>query len=137
MTDFPAANEAFYQFFADVWTPTGFPFAFENEKFDETPNQPWARAVVRHNAASQDTLGRRLNRRFERLGAMFIQIFVPLKEGTARSKQLVQVISNGFEGERITGTTICFNDVIPREVPPTADWYQVTIEAQFRYSEIK
>ncbi len=141
MTDYPTANEAFAQRFSDVWTPTTFPFALENEKFTppsvDSPT-PWARMVVRHNAGTQDSLGPAGNRRFDRLGSLLVQVFTPLQEGTRQSKELTQTVIEGFEGTSITGTTICFNDVIAREVGSSDDvWYMAVIEITFRYTEIR
>ena len=137
MTDYPDASEAMTQLFSDVWTPSGFLFALGNDEFDPPVDSPWARMVIKHNGAPQKTLGRPTTRKFDRLGSMFIQVFTPQREGTRRSSELIQRVVDGFEGARISGTSICFNDVIPREVGPTDHWYQVTIECEFRYTDIK
>lgn len=137
MTDYPEANEAITQLFFDTWNPTGFPFTLGNEKFDPPEDSPWTRMVVRHNAATQSTLGRAPARKFDRFGSVLIQLFTPQREGTRRSAELVQTVVNGFEGARISGTTICFFDVIPREVGASDRWYQVTIEAEFRWTEVR
>ncbi len=136
-TTFPEAKEAIAQLFSDVWTPTGLPFALDNEKFDPPENTGWARMVVRHNASNQQTLGNRQNRKFQRFGAAFIQVFSTQRIGSSQTDGFVQRVLDGFEGARITDTTICFLDVIPREVGPMEQWFQVTIEAQFRYTEVK
>ena len=141
MTNYSDANEAFAQRFSDIWSPTGFPFELENESFTP-PNAdagtPWARMVVRHQDGMIDSLGRVGNRRFDRLGALFVQVFTPLQEGTRRTKQLAQLVSDGFEGSSIPGTTICFNDTIAREGGVSDDvWYMTTVEINFRYTEIR
>ena len=137
MTDYATANEAFAQRFSDVWTPTGFPFALGNEKFVPPDSTPWARMVVRHAAATQSTLGPDGSRQFDRIGSLIIQIFTPSPGNTRQSSELIQTIVNGFEGERIVGTSICFNDIIPREIGPDDKWYQVNIEAEFIYTDIR
>lgn len=137
MTDYPTANEAITQRFTDVWEPTGFEYGFGNEKLGSREDMPWARFVLRHSLATQSTLGPVGNRRFDRSGSAFIQVFTPTQEGTRRSAELVQRVVDGFEGARISGTSICFNDVIPREVGPSGKWYQVTIEVTFIYSDIR
>lgn len=136
-TTFPEAKEAIAQLFSDVWTPTGLGFALDNEKFDPPENAGWARMVVRHNASTQSTLGNRQNRKFDRFGAAFIQVFSAQRVGSNPTDGNVQLVLDGFEGARIPDTTICFLDVIPREVGPSDKWFQVTIEAQFRYTEVK
>lgn len=137
MTTYPDANEAITQLFSDTWTPSGFPFTLGNEKFTPPEDTPWARMVLRHNAATQSTLGRQPGRKFNRFGSVLIQVFTPLREGTRRSSELIQRVVNGFEGARISGSTICFLDVIPREVGPSGKWYQTNIEAEFRYTDTR
>ena len=137
MTDYPSANEAMIQHFADVWSPSGFEYTLGNEKFTPPVGSPWARMVIRHNAATQSTLGQSGNRQFDRFGSVIIQVFTPEQEGTTRASQLIQRITDGFEGARITGTTICFLDTIPREIGVSDEWYQVNVEATFRYTELK
>lgn len=116
------------------------PLALPNEDF--TPpkpgtNTPWARLAFRHNSSFQQTQGPVGCRKFERQASAFIQVFRPEDEGEENSAELVDLVLAEFEGARITGTTVCFLDVIPREVGPSGKWYQVTIEATFRYTEVK
>lgn len=137
MTTIPEAEEALAQRFVDTWTPTGHEFTLENEKFSRPESEPWARFSVRINAATQDTLGGVGNRKFERSGSVFVQVFTPLDEGTNRSSQLVQTVVNGFEGTRIVGTTIRFNDVIPRKTGIDDKWFGQIVEATFDFDETK
>ena len=125
------------QLFADTWTPTGFSFTLDNDEFTAPDDAPWARFAIRHNAGTQDTLGRTGNRKFLRLGSAFVQIFTRSNTGTRQSKQLAQTIVNGFEGARIAGTTIRFNDVIVRESGVDGKWYLTVVEATFEYDETR
>jgi len=136
MTTLVEANEAMAQRFADTWQPTGWEFALENEAF-EPGDDPWARFTSRIAASTQETLGQVGCRKFERSGSLFVQIFEVADKGTNRSKQLAQTVVDGFEGQRITGTTIRFNDVIPRETGPDGKWYQTTVEINFVFDETK
>ena len=137
MTTLEQANEAIAQTFQTAWLPTGYVFALENESFDPPDDSPWARLTVRHTGATQDTLGSPGNRRFDRTGSVFIQIFVKSDTGTRLSKQLTETTVNAFEGNTISGTTITFLDVIPRETGVDRGWFQTVVEATFRYFEIK
>lgn len=137
MTTLQAANEAMAQRFVDVWTPTGHPFTLENEKFDPPVSGPWARFTSRIRGATQETLGRANNRRFQRTGSVFIQIYVENDDGTNTSKTLAQTVMDGFEGIRITGTTVRFLDVIPREVGQDGKWHQTNVEVNFQFDETK
>ena len=137
MTTRPQAIEAMTQKFNDVWSATGYPYVLGNEKFKPPNDTPWARMVIRHNQGTQNSLGPKGCRRFQRDGSMFVQIFSPQETGTYDPATLVEVIQNGFEGEDIPRTSICFLDVSPRENGPSDKTYQETVEIQFRYYEIK
>lgn len=137
MTTLDQANEAMAQRFVDVWTPTGHPFTLENEEFSVPQTGPWARFTGRLTASTQRTLGRAGNRRFQRLGSLFVQIFDLIDVGTNRSKQLAQTVLEGFEGVSLTGTTIRFYDVIPREIGPDGRWYQTNVEINFEFDETR
>ena len=136
-TTYDQANEAIAQQFATTWGTTGFTFQLENEKYDPPDVNPWARLTVRHSGGTQDTLGGNGNRKFDRTGSAFVQIFVKSDGGTRQSKQLTQIVVDGFEGVTITGTSVTFLDVIARETGVDRGWFQVTIEANFRYFEQK
>lgn len=137
MTTLAEANEAIAQRFLDTWAPTGYQSTLDNEKFDPPDNEPWARLAIRHLGSTQDTLGKQGNRKFERTGIAFVQVYVKADEGTKQSKELTQVVMDGFEGESITGTNVTFLDVIPRETGVDRGWFQTVVEANFRYFELK
>lgn len=137
MTTRSEAIEAMTQQFNSVWQPTGFPYVLGNEKFKAPIDTPWARMTIRHNLGAQQSLGPKGCRRFRREGSMFVQIFSPQETGTHDPAELVEIIQNGFEGEDLPRTSICFLDVTPRENGPSDKWYQETVEIQFRYYEIK
>ena len=137
MTTLTAANEALAQRFIDTWTPTGHAYTLENEDFKAPNDAPWARFSSRISASSQETLGKEGARKFERSGSCFVQIFVREKTGTKVSKQLAQTVVDGFEGARIAGTTVRFNDAIPRETGPDGKWYQTVVEINFVFDETR
>jgi hypothetical protein len=138
MTNIVEANEKIAQLFVDTWTTTGHEYTLENEKFDPPDDAPWARFTSRISASSQDTLGVEGSRKFERSGSVLIQIFVPTNSGSKVSKELAGVLLQAFEGQRITGTTIHFLDVIPRETGPDGNkWYQTIVEVNFNFYETK
>lgn len=137
MTQLAAANEAMMQLFVDVWTPSGIAYTLDNETYDPPDNAAWARFSIRTNASTQDTLGAVGNRKYERSGSCFVQIFVLSNTGTEQSRELAQRIIDGFEGARIAGTTIRFNDVIPSEVGPDGKWFQTNVEINFVFDETR
>lgn len=137
MTTISEAKEAIYQAFNTGWSVTGNQFTFENEDFTPPVNAPWARLSIRHNSGTQDTLGRTGNRRFERGGAVNIQIFTPQNIGVGGVSTLATTVKNIFEGVSLSGTTVIFRDVIFREIGPSNEWYQMNVEAEFNYYETR
>lgn len=128
------AREAIYQLFADAWGTTTA-MSFDNEEFAASSNLEWVRVAVRHTASSQSSIATEGNRLFERLGAVFVQIFVPFDTGTQRMDELTMLARNVFEGNRIQGTTVRFRDVIARELGRDGKWYNANVEAQFAWEE--
>lgn len=135
MTTLNQARTAIYEEFQAAWGATT-PFTFDNEKYTP-PDTEWARLTVRHTASTQDTLGAQGNRRFERIGSVFIQIFVPTNQGTTRADELATIARETFEGKSLTGTTIRFLDVIVRETGVDGQYYVVVVEATFQYDETR
>jgi hypothetical protein len=148
VTTLPEAREAIYAWFLQHWVieagdpPTIGPrtlSTLDNEAgFEEpTDGSPWVRVSVRHFAASQQTLGKAGNRKFERQAATFVQVYVKPDGGTKDADLLAHDAAAIFEGVSLDGTTIHFGDVITRETGPDGKWYGVLVEARFRYTETK
>jgi len=104
---------------------------------EPSPDVEWCRASIRHRGAGQETLGQRGSRKFERRAALFIQIFIPEGTGTKTLSQRMQQCMTLFEGERITGSTVHFNDVRPEERGQDKKWLAATVEVEFTYVERK
>lgn len=136
MTDNVAAKEAIYQAFVDGWA-SETAITFDNESFTPPAADPWVRVAVRHNASVQDSLGRPGNRRFMRLGSVFVQVFTPIDQGTLKADQLAKKAREIFEGKTLSGTSISFRDVAVREIGADGKWYQANVEAEFGYDEIR
>jgi hypothetical protein len=141
MTTRNEAREALYLQFQTVWTPTGYPFVFDNESFTP-PDTPWARFSVRYAGAPQDTIGSAGNRRFLRTGSAFTQIFVPTQQGaistgTKPFDTLSKVVTDGFEGATLSGVNLWFVEVAVRESGPDGKFFSGLVEATFRHEEIR
>lgn len=138
------ANKALVDRFHAVWTAIidpatsgPYPYVLENEAFDPPDGGTYARFAIRHQTSRQDTLGAVGGRKFDRRGAAFAQIFTPQNGGMTLARTLSQTVLEGFEGARLTGTTLRFLDVIPREVGPTGPWWNNTVEIGFAYTETR
>ena len=135
MTTLNQARTAIYDEFITDWGLTT-PFTFDNEAYSP-PNTEWVRLSVRHTGSTQDTLGAVGNRRFERVGSVFVQIYVPTDIGTLRMDELATIARETYEGKSLTGTTIRFLDVIVRELGVDGQFYQAVVEATFEYDETR
>ena len=136
-------RKAIYQRFISEWGNLT-PYCFDNEVMDNTsadapPNFAWVRLSVRHLNAGQRTLGQGGNRKFGRDCAVFLQIFIPPDTGVAQSDVYLQAGQALFEGRTLPGTSVMFQDVIPREMGIQKDGrsWGSTITAHFTYDEIK
>lgn len=134
MTGIVDAREAIYQEFLTAWGATS-PFTFENEAYTPTAGVSWVRLSVRHNTSLQDSIGGVGNRKFERSGRVFIQIFTPLDRGLRPADALTATARAIFEGVRVSG--IVFYSPVIREIGPDGAWLQVNVECPFDYQEVK
>lgn len=136
MTTESEAGEAIYKAFFDGWA-SATPATADNEEFDAKELPEWARLSIRHNLSTQETLGEAGARKYDRGGSIFIEIYTAINTGVKRTVELKRLARDIFEGKRLTGTTVRFNDVIPTEQGPDGTWYRSTVEAIFVYTEIK
>lgn len=138
------AREAIYSAFKTGWTTNSpnpgdlrTPIAWDNEAFDQSGVPTYVRVAVRHIGRGQTTLGRPGNRKFESLGAAFVQVFVPINTGTKDADDLAKAAQDIFEGVTLAGVEVSFLDVTVRETGPSGKWFGVTVQADFNYDEIK
>lgn len=136
MASLNQARERIYQHFATAWGSTSA-FTFENEKFAPPSGAAWVRLSVRHRVRGQETLGPAGNRKFESFGAVIVQVFTPLDNGTAAADTLAELVRTTFEGKVLLPEHIRVYAVGVREVGPSDEWHQVNVEAEFQYDETK
>lgn len=132
---------AIYQRFLNEWANLT-PHVFDNEQFAgnlDPKGESWVRLSVRNLNSTQETLGKAGGRKYERKAMAFLQIFVPPNTSTKEADQIMQAGMDLFEGRSIPGTSINFNDVVPRELGNIEDgrWWGSTITANFAYYQIK
>lgn len=137
MTSLNEARESIYQLFNTGWG-TETAIVFDQETFDGADDE-WVRLSVRHLGSTQDTFGTAGNRKFERQGTAFVELFFRPDPVTAQTEidRLAQKAKDIFEGNRISGTTLRFNDTPIRELGIVDEWYVVVVDAAFLYNETK
>lgn len=102
---------------------------------DETKS--WLRVTLRPATGIQETLGRVGNRRFERIGFLFVQIFTPLDKGMQASDYLSDNIIDFIEGGETVGKIPFQNVSPPNDIGNEDTWNQVNISAEFMYHNLK
>lgn len=113
-----------------VYEDVGDPEAMPQDK-------AWLRAAVRHNSGRQRSLGETGGRRFERVGIVLVQLFVPRgAERVTIEDKLAKIATDAFEGKHTLGG-VWFRAVRASEVGPDGPWNQTNIVAEFTYDELK
>ena len=139
MTDNTAIKQAIAARFKSILAPTGYEWTTPNVPFKPPNEKPWARLNIRFYTSRQRSIGPKGTRRFETRGAIIIQVFNPIGKATKNQTQMTQVITDGFQGERLPNTSVVFGDVLERDIGPDphGPWDQTNIEIEFRFSKIK
>jgi len=116
----------------------GYPVAYENnEDFIKPTNAPWIRFQIKHNPHSgQVAFGEVGERKFERLGLIVYQVFIPLNTGTYDGNTTCDYINNIFEGNRFTDI-YCEAGNWSEHGVTGDEWYQFNGVIFFNFDEIK
>lgn len=137
MTTLNEARERIYQTFATEFVATSGRYTFDNTEYDPPEGLPWARLVVRHSGSNQECLGPVGRRKFERIGSVIVQVFVPLDSGTQEADTVSRAVRLIFEGRTLSPEAIRFTDCVVQEIGPDGAWYQQNVEAFFTYTETR
>lgn len=99
---------------------------------------PYARVSIRHLGGGQSSLGGVGNRRFNRYGFVFVQVYVPLgiRNHLTIALGLGKIAKDAFEGRSSPGG-IWFRSCRVNELGSMDGWFQVNAVAEFTYDEVK
>lgn len=139
MATISSATTAVFDRFVEKWADrTPYYLGNEGPAVEPSIGTSWARASINHlGQPGADTLGPVGGRKFVRNASLFVQIFTPLDDGRAVSDALVEVVKTNFEGVRLSGDGVWFNEALVREQPPDGPWNVVLVECLFAYEETK
>lgn len=136
-------QEALYQRWRTQWVDGSdprTPYVFENKKMpNPIPDGPWARFSVKRMPGGPGTLGRPGNRKMDRVGRVFIQLFEPPLNGTGRISDLGELAAGIFEDCRILGAhDIRFGTVEPGEASDIDNgrWWGLVVDGRFEYEQL-
>lgn len=133
-------QEALYQRWKAGWVngPDPLtPFVFENKSF-APPVAPWARFSVKRMPGGTGTLGNIGNRKMDRVGMVFVQLFEPPGGGTGRISDLGEFAAGLFENCRIEPHDIRFSAVEPGQASDIENgrWWGLSVEGRFDYQQL-
>lgn len=80
----------------------------------------------------QASLGAKGTRLFRRTGDVIMRVSTPLKEGSRRDKEIVDIILNLFEGETFNG--IVTQTIDFRRIGAVGDKYMTTVRIPFYFN---
>ncbi len=135
MTRSEAKNVLLKEFITEYAEAT--PVAYtNNENFTKPSNSSWVRFSIQNNDSFQATLGIAPVRRFERLGLITAQVFIPVNTGTYEGDILCESIINIFEGKRF-GIIVCGTGVYSETGVTETDWFQFNIIIPYDFDQKK
>lgn len=137
-------QEALYQRFSEHWVTADAdpvpltPYCLGNESGFDPPDGPWCRVSVQRMPGGPGTIGRKGNRRMDRVGRLFIQLFEPPGDGVGRISDLAETAARIFENCRLEPHDIRFAEVEPREGVDVEGgrWWGLPVEGRFDYEDI-
>lgn len=144
------ARDGLFEAFNDAWTALApaqnggviphVDWQGDDDGSKRDTSAPWARVSILHGLSFQQTAGPVGGRIFQRNGSIIINIFTPLSsgEGLTQAEALATIARNAFEGNTAgPGGCIWFRNVSVLEAGPDGAWFQVNINADFLYDELK
>lgn len=138
MTTLAEAKDAMLTEYVNNTILASTQITLENEQFEPPLDTPWVRASVRHFDGGQDSLGGVGARKFERVGSMFVQVFVPQDTGgTSAGDTIAHEARTLLEGKHLTGTTVNLLTSNVREIGQVDGFYVIVVETGFIYQETR
>ena len=132
--------------FLQAWGDTT-PVILKNQKQTQIPKgaEAWVRFTVLRTASAQDSLGEVGNRRFLRMGRVFVQIFVRTGTKTGRLNELSSKVMDLYENTTFPNFRVL--QITQQDLADGADvsnsksgdgvWFGTLINVQFTFDEIK
>jgi hypothetical protein len=130
--DFKTATIAMRKYFNDNFTTCAIAIPDMVAEFTDVP---WVRFNILHANGYQATMGSPASNRFERIGLITVQIFVPQGDNSVTATNIATEILKLYEGVEDSG--ILYSNAYAKEVGNDGrGWYQINVLTEFKYSEI-
>lgn len=128
------ARKVLYDRWTSVWAART-PFCFDGEPFTPPATGQWARVKVQNVTSLQASLGAAGNRKFDRYGFVYVQIFTPMGTGYLVLDGLVSIVKDAYEAQTVGG--VCLYAMEHEELPTEPRWQGIVCRIPFTYNEIK
>lgn len=131
-------QETLYQRFADAWAATT-PYTLENETGFDPPNAQWVKVSVKQQPGGQGSMGPPGDRRFDRVGIVFMQLREPPGGGVGALSDLAEQAKVIYEGCRFGPHDIRFAaaQIGDESEVDEGRWWGCLVQARFDYEEIR
>ncbi len=103
------------------------------ESASTTQNEAWARTTVRTIGSDRTTQG---TRRYQTDGLVTVQIFTPSGDGHTLGDALTKIVVDALRAHTSSADSIWFFGVTPIEIGQDGPWFNVNVDASFRYQEV-
>jgi hypothetical protein len=138
------ADKEMAELFRVPWEVTaGYKCDWPNAKSREhQEDETWARWTLDYVVGGQVTLGSKTNRKFNKGGLIYINVFTPLGAGLASARDASQIALFAYEGQR-TPSDVWFRRVrIESEghghgSGKNKSWWTTLVVAEFTYEHLR
>ena len=137
MTRAEAKNNLVKEFINEYGSTT--PVLYDNDEggFTKPTDSAWVKFSVTNNDAFQATLGLAPSRRYERMGIIGAQVYIPTNPGTYDGDILCQTIVDIYESKRLYTDIICGTGIIKEYGVTEEDWYLFNVIIPYTFDEKK
>jgi hypothetical protein len=99
--------------------------------------EPYGSVRIENSISSVQSLrGDGGQRRFRRVGLLFVEVYIPAGNGLSLADQIVKVVLDDVEGQT-TANGVYFRNAQVREEGVSGPWFLTVITVEFEYDEVK
>lgn len=109
------------------------PIFFENQAVEERNLDEFIKVFIVTGADSNQLDSGRTTDSIDR-GAIMIQVFTPLNNGTTRSRTIVDSLRTTLTNRNLDNGNLSITNVRPIFTQPTSHYHQVNVEARFIFT---
>ena len=129
------ARDEMLAIFKSVWDTAGYVAEWPDLPFTIPTSGPWARITVKHGTGGQASLSdENGQRRWNRNGTLFIQIFTEVGNGDVTALGLVQSVMDAYQSAK---GTVWYRNIRFQEIGTDGSFEQTNVLVDFQYDDIQ